>query len=67
MIREEIKKYVKYSQIIRQKIQKTENIEMKKILYKELANTYCKIDFYRRLLYAMYKQTYGSKKGDKIL
>lgn len=56
MVREEIKKYVKYSSFLRKKIKETESEKVKKILIEELTNVYNKLEFLRNLNNAFCKQ-----------
>lgn len=60
MIREEIKKNIAYGSLLRERIKITENENIKKELYKELAETYEKLEFLRGLVKVMYKY---EKKG----
>ena len=59
MIREEIKKYVKYCSILREKIKNTKNKEAKELLINELSNTYDKLEFLRGLNKAIDYKTKG--------
>lgn len=56
MIRDEIKKYIAYSSILRQRIKETKSERTKKALIKELVDVYDKLEFWRNLNDAMYKQ-----------
>lgn len=59
MIRDEIKKYVKYCSILRKEIKNTDSEKVKKVLIKELTDVYSKLEFLRGLNKAIDYQTKG--------
>lgn len=56
MLREELKKNIVYSQILREKIKNTESEKAKKVLINELCKVYNKLEFLRGLQTAMIKK-----------
>lgn len=56
MLREDIKKYITYSQILREKIKKTKSKKAKNVLIQELCAVYNKLEFLRGLQTAMIKK-----------
>ena len=62
MLREEIKKYVVYSSVLRQKIKETTEESKKQKLIKELADVYSKLEFLRGLCNAVNLSEKGSRK-----
>lgn len=59
MIREEIKKYIAYTGVLRKKIKNTDNEKVKEALIKELTNVYSKLEFFRGLNKAIDYKTKG--------
>lgn len=56
MLREELKKNIIYSQILREKIKNTKSKKAKKVLIDELCGVYNKLEFLRGLQTAMIKK-----------
>ena len=59
MIRDEIKKNIKYCSILRKKIKNTNSKKAKEVLIKELTDVYSKLEFFRGLNKAIDCKTKG--------
>lgn len=62
MLREEIKKYIKYSSILREKIKNEKDEKKRQTLIKELCDIYSKLEFLRGYLYARNKKERSDRK-----